>query len=75
MEKVLGPAVEDISISPAAVKKIAEGPIDDGFVRALLDLEKRSKNISSKSKEQRDVKALQDIKPLLEDLTNKVDSS
>jgi hypothetical protein len=70
VEKVLGPAVEDISISPAVVRKIAEGPVDEGFLRALSDLEKRSKTIASKSASP-DLKALADIKPLLTDLTNR----
>ncbi|KAL1599862.1 Vacuolar protein sorting-associated protein 52 [Paraconiothyrium brasiliense] len=71
VEKILGPAVEDISISPAVVRKIAEGPVDEGFLRALSDLEKRSKTIASKSASQTDLKALEDIKPLLTDLTNR----
>jgi hypothetical protein len=71
VEKLLGPAVEDISISPAAVRKIAEGPVDEGFLRALADLDKRSKTINAKAKEQPDLRAVADIKPLLDDLTNK----
>ncbi|KAF2198111.1 Sac2 family protein [Delitschia confertaspora ATCC 74209] len=71
VEKLLGPAVEDISVSPAVVKRIAEGPIDDVFVKALSELEKRSKTINTKFKDQPNVKAIQDIKPLIEDLTNK----
>lgn len=71
VEKLLGPAVEDISISPVVVRKIAEGPIDDGFLRALSELSSRSRTIAAKSKEQSDLKALSDIKPLVEDLTNK----
>ncbi|KAF2736773.1 Sac2 family protein [Polyplosphaeria fusca] len=71
VEKLLGPAVEDISISPAVVRKIAEGPIDEGFVRAIADLEKRSKTISTKVKESSDLKAITDIKPLIDDLSNK----
>lgn len=71
VEKMLGPAVEDISVSPVVVRKIAEGPIDDGFLRALSELSSRSKSIAAKSKEQSDLKALADIKPLVDDLTNK----
>ncbi|KAF2821146.1 Vps52-domain-containing protein [Ophiobolus disseminans] len=71
VEKLLGPAVEDISISPAVVRKIAEGPVDEGFVRALADVEKRSKTISAKAKEQPNMKSLEDIKPLLDNLTNR----
>ncbi|KAF9729277.1 hypothetical protein PMIN06_010873 [Paraphaeosphaeria minitans] len=71
VEKVLGPAVEDISISPPVVRNIAEGPVNESFLRALSDLEKRSKTIASKSASQADLKALSDIKPLLTDLTNR----
>lgn len=71
VEKLLGPAVEDISISPSVVRKIAEGPVDEGFVRALAEVEKRSKTINAKAKEQPDLKAIKDAKPLLDDLTNR----
>jgi hypothetical protein len=71
VEKLLGPAVEDMSLSPAVVRKIAEGPIDDGFLHALAEIEKRSKTINTKAKEQPDVKAVSDIKPLIDDLTGK----
>ncbi|KAL5117804.1 Vacuolar protein sorting-associated protein 52 [Pleosporales sp. CAS-2024a] len=71
VEKLLGPAVEDISISPAVVRKIAEGPVDEGFVRALAEIEKRSKTIHAKATEQPDMQSLADIKPLLENLTNR----
>ena len=71
VEKILGPAVEDMSISPQVVRKIAEGPVDEAFLRALSDLEKRSKIIASKSVSQAELKALSDIKPLLTDLTTR----
>jgi len=72
VEKLLGPALEEFSISPAVVQKIAEGPIDEGWIEALAELEKRSKAINAKSQEQRKIKAVEDLKPLLDDLTNKV---
>jgi hypothetical protein len=71
VEKLLGPAVEDISISPSVVRKIAEGPIDEGFVRALAEVENRSKTVNAKAKEHADLMAIKDIKPLLDDLTNR----
>ncbi|KAF1992364.1 Sac2 family protein [Aulographum hederae CBS 113979] len=71
VEKLLGPAVEDISLSPALVRKIAEGAIDEGWVRALKELEKRTKVIETKSEEAVKIKAVDDLKPLLTDLTNK----
>lgn len=72
VEKILGPAVEDISIAPTVVKKITEGAIDHDWVKALDILEKRSRAIESKSKGSEKVLAIGDVKPLLEDLQNLV---
>ena len=72
VEKLLGPAVEEVSIAPAVVKTIAEGPIDHEWVKAVDDLEKRSKIIDDKVKGSEKVRAITDIKPLLDNLTNKV---
>ncbi|KAF2101871.1 Sac2 family protein [Rhizodiscina lignyota] len=70
VEKLLGPSVEEFSLSPALVRKISEGPIDEGWIRALADLEKRSKVINGKS-DDRDIKAVSDLKPLLKDLNDR----
>ena len=75
VEKLLGPAVEEILIAPAVVKKISEGPIDLTWIRALEELEKRSKVIESKTKGPNSVLAVTDIKPLLDDLANRVQKS
>lgn len=72
VESILGPIVEEISLSPAVVRKIVEGPIDEAWVRALAEVEKRSKAIDAKSKEQRNIKGINDLKPLLENLIHKV---
>ena len=72
VEKLLGPAVEQICVSPTIVKQISEGPIDHAWVKALEELEKRSKTIESKMKEPDKVLAVSEVKPLLEDLTNLV---
>lgn len=72
VEKLLGPAVEENSISPAVVRRIAEGPVDESFSKALQELEKRSKVVNAKSNDDSKIKALNDLKPLLVDLTNKV---
>ncbi|KAF2456108.1 Sac2 family-domain-containing protein [Lineolata rhizophorae] len=71
VEKLLGPAVEDVGVAPAVVYKIAEGPIDDSWPVALLELEKKVKAIEAKEKERNEIKAIDDLKPLLENLTNK----
>lgn len=70
VEKLLGPSVEEFSLSPALVRKISEGPIDEGWIRALADLEKKSKVINGKP-DDRNIKAVSDLKPMLKDLTDR----
>jgi vacuolar protein sorting-associated protein 52 len=72
VESGLGPVVEEISASPAVVRKIVDGAIDEAWVRALAEVEKRSKVLDTKSKESREIKGINDLKPLLENLVNKV---
>ena len=72
VEKLLGPAVEEICVPPAIVKQISEGPIDHAWIKALEELEKRSKTLENKTKGPDKVLAVSEIKPLLEDLTNLV---
>lgn len=71
VEKLLGPAVEDMSLSPAVVRKIAEGQVDESWVKALAELEKRCKVIEKRAKEDRNVKAIHDLRPLLDNLIAK----
>ena len=75
VEKLLGPAVEEISIAPAIVKKISEGPIDLTWIKAVEELEKRSKIVEGKIKGPDVILAVADVKPLLDDLTNRVGRS
>lgn len=74
IEKFLWPAVEEISIAPAVVSIICDGHIDPNWVKALNELEKRSKGIVNKSQGAHTVVAISDVKPFLDDLTNKVPS-
>jgi vacuolar protein sorting-associated protein 52 len=71
VEKVLGPEVEAITIPPPVVRKITEGVVDESWVRALDELEKRSRAIDGKLKEGKDIKALQDVRPFIEDVSSK----
>lgn len=72
VEKLLGPAIKETCISPAIVKQISEGPIDHAWIKALEELEKRSKTLESKVKGPHRVLAVSEVKPLLEDLRNLV---
>ena len=74
VEKLLGPAVEDVSISPAVVKKICEGSIDQAWIKALEEIEKRLKTINNKLEGPDRILAASDLKPILEDLVNLVRS-
>ncbi|KAL9104000.1 MAG: hypothetical protein Q9163_001020 [Psora crenata] len=72
VEKLLGPAVEEISIEPAVVQKLSEGLIDQDWIAALGVLSRRLKSVEEKLKGNEKIVAVADIKPLLDDLTNLV---
>lgn len=71
VEKLLGPVIERISIPPAVVKKISEGAIDDAWVDCLEDLQQYAKSFEKEDASQH-IKAMDDVKPLIEDLSTKV---
>ncbi|KAI9846589.1 MAG: hypothetical protein M1837_003830 [Sclerophora amabilis] len=71
VETLLGPAVEEFSISPMAIRSISEGPIDENWTSALAQIDKRHKAIEARSEGRSKVKAVEDIKPLLDDLIKK----
>ncbi|KAL4975116.1 Sac2 family-domain-containing protein [Aspergillus desertorum] len=71
VEQLLGPAVEEISISPAAVRMIAEGPIDENWVKALNEIETRTASIEARIASSSSTKAIDDVRPLLEDMKKK----
>lgn len=72
VEKLLGPAVEEISVSPAVVTTIVESQIDSSWIKALDDIDKRSRVIDSRTEGSQKTSAISDVQPLLDDLTNKV---
>ena len=72
VEKLLGPAVEEIAIAPSTVKKISEGLMDQEWVEALKVLQRRSRAVDSKVKEAGSLNAVSDVRPLLDDLTSLV---
>jgi hypothetical protein len=76
VERLLGPAVEEISISPKAVRTIVEGPIDENWVRALNEIDTRTTNIEAKAAASNNgFKAVEDVRPLLIDVKDKVSIS
>lgn len=71
VEKALSPIVEELSISPETITRITAGHIDESWVRALNDLDRRATAHQKRTGSQ-PPKALEDLKPLLEKLILKV---
>ena len=71
VEKLLGPYVEQIALSPVVVKKIADGPVDDVWVKALDDLQGRTESLDRGEKDAHKTKAANDLRPLINDLSNR----
>lgn len=71
VEKTLGPIVEELSVSPMVVSKIAEGHIDEAWVKILAEVDKRATALK-RNAQQTQSRALADVGPLLEKLVLKV---
>ncbi|KAK1149341.1 Vacuolar protein sorting-associated protein 52 [Aspergillus melleus] len=71
VEQLLGPAVEEISISPRTVRVIAEGPIDDNWVKALNEIETRTASIEARVSSSTTTASIEDVRPLLGDIKKK----
>ncbi|KZZ92283.1 Vps52 / Sac2 family protein [Ascosphaera apis ARSEF 7405] len=87
LERLLGPAVQNIIVSPASVQAITNGHVDRAFVKALAELEDRARyidkvensgdvarsgdetgNNAESSGKANTIKAIEDVKPLIEGL-------
>ncbi len=71
-EKLLGPAIERISLSPSVVNTICYGSLDDQWVEALAELERHIEHIDRLARSPEKPKAVEDIMPFISDLKNKV---
>ncbi|OLN95597.1 Vacuolar protein sorting-associated protein 52 B [Colletotrichum chlorophyti] len=71
VEKAFGPVVEELSVSPSVVSKIAEGHIDEAWVKALAEVDKRATAYKKNTASSHNSKAWEDLGPLLERLTMK----
>ncbi|KAG0638225.1 Sac2 family-domain-containing protein [Tuber brumale] len=66
VEKLLGPVVEDVALSPNVVKRIIDGDVNDSWVRSLQVVDAKMKAIAALDATK--VKATKDVKPELERL-------
>ncbi|ORY64896.1 Sac2 family-domain-containing protein [Pseudomassariella vexata] len=71
VEKRLAPVVDEISVSPLVVSKIAEGHIDESWVKILAEVDKRATTHKNNAAISQNSKGLQDLGPLLEKLVLK----
>ncbi|KAK2834860.1 hypothetical protein FQN49_006839 [Arthroderma sp. PD_2] len=71
VERILGPSVEKISVSPHTVRLISDRPIDQDWIKALTELDTLSSNIKSNGTTPENIKAVEDVRPLLTNLEEK----
>ncbi|RMJ28893.1 Vps52 Sac2 family protein [Aspergillus sp. HF37] len=71
VEQLLGPAVEEVCVSPRTIRLIAEGPIDENWTRALNEIGNRTASIEAKIASSSSTKAIEDVRPLLTDVRDK----
>ncbi|RWA04596.1 hypothetical protein EKO27_g10504 [Xylaria grammica] len=71
VEKALAPVVEEISVSPIVVAKIADGHVDEAWVKALNEIDRRDAAYKKSDPGSEQNKGLQDLGPLLEKLVQK----
>lgn len=71
VEKALGPLVEELSVSPEVIAKISEGHIDESWAKMLNEIDRRAAAHQKRSSS-RQIKASEDLGPLLDKLTAKV---
>lgn len=71
VEKLLGPHVETLAVAPTTIRRIIDGPIDDTWIKALEDVEKRSKLLEAKAKTGSETKSASDLRPIVKDLKDR----
>ena len=71
VEKLLGPEVDGFGLSSTVIRKITEGSMDDAWIKALEELERKSKAVENKAKNAGHIKAVDDLRPLLENLKDR----
>lgn len=72
VERALGPEVEALVIPPAVIKKIIEGNVDDSWVKALEEFEKKATAIQNKLNKADDSSiAAESVRPLIDKVSDK----
>jgi DNA repair ATPase RecN len=72
VSKALSPVIEELSVSPETVSRVVEGPMDDSWIRALGEVDRKMTVFRKASTSSQKCKAWSDLGPLLENLVLKV---
>lgn len=72
---MLGPIIEELSVSPSLISRIVDGQIDEHWARSLLEVDKRFTAYQNNAASSGQSKAWSDLGPLLEKLVQKVSRS
>ena len=70
MEQLVGPVLEDIALSPHVIRRIVEGDVNDSWVNALQDVDRKIKALETRKSQ--NIKAMDAVRPELESLTHRV---
>ncbi|KAK6537628.1 hypothetical protein TWF694_011802 [Orbilia ellipsospora] len=69
VEKLLTPILEDIALPPSVIQIIAESDVNENWVKSLQEADKKIKALDRRKTQ--NIKAVEDVKPELEKLTNR----
>ncbi|KAF3904944.1 hypothetical protein ABW20_dc0109908 [Dactylellina cionopaga] len=69
VEKLLVPILEDVAVSPSVIQTIAESDVNENWVKSLQEADKKIKALDRRKNQ--NIKAVDDVKPELERLTNR----
>ncbi|PKS08859.1 hypothetical protein jhhlp_003470 [Lomentospora prolificans] len=71
VERALGPVIEELSVSPVLVARVVEGPIDEAWIKALMEVDRRVAAYRKETSGSVQSKAWSDLGPLLDKLVVK----
>ncbi|KAJ6257037.1 Vacuolar protein-sorting-associated protein [Drechslerella dactyloides] len=69
VERLLNPILEDVTLPPSVIQTIAESDVNETWVKALQEADQKIKALDKRKSQ--NIKAVEDVKPELEKLTNR----
>ena len=69
VEKMLAPVIDDVVVPPSDVRRLVEGDVNDAWVKALADTERRRHAVEAMDETK--IRAVREVKPEFERLIHK----